>query len=207
MQHRTISEVMTHKVVTAAPATSFKAIARLFADHAVSAVPVVDEARRLLGVVSEGDLLRAASELPDLEGRWAGARRPPPDAETAAELMTSPAIVARPDWNLVEAARTMRRNSVKHLPVTDDTGRLVGIVSRSDLLRPFLRRDSVIREEIERDVLTRTLALPSDAVHVAVEDGVVPLTHSAREHADIAVIDRLCRSVDGVVALHHSTDR
>lgn len=94
MQHRTVFEVMTHDVVTAAPETPFKEIARLFADDDVSAVPVVDADRRLLGVVSEADLLRSTAELPDLEGRWAGVRllsqeRGMPDAETAAQLMTS----------------------------------------------------------------------------------------------------------------------
>ncbi|MFE5709256.1 CBS domain-containing protein [Streptomyces sp. NPDC056501] len=74
MQHHTDFEVTTHDVVIAAPETPFKEIARLFADHDVSAVPVVDADRRLLGVVSEADLLRSTAELPDLEGRWAGVR-------------------------------------------------------------------------------------------------------------------------------------
>ncbi|MFJ5708411.1 CBS domain-containing protein [Streptomyces sp. NPDC093105] len=211
MEHRAVSEVMTHNVVTAAPATPFKDIARLLAEHDVSAVPVVDKDRRLLGVVSEADLLRATAELPDLEGRWAGVRLPSqgrgvPDAETAAELMTTPAVAAHPSWNLAETARTMHRKGVKRLPVTDETGRLVGIVSRSDLLRPFLRSDTAILDEIEHDVLAGTLRLAPDTIRVAVDDGVVTLTGSVDERADIPVIVRLCRSVDGVVALHESID-
>ncbi|MET9922988.1 CBS domain-containing protein [Streptomyces sp. NPDC059605] len=211
MQHRTVFEVMTHDVVTAAPSASFKEIARLFAGNDVSAVPVVDEDRRLLGVVSEADLLRATAGLPDLEGRWAGVQllsqeHGLPDAETAAELMTSPAVTAQPGWNLVETARTMHHRGVKRLPVADETGRLVGIVSRSDLLRPFLRSDSAIRAEIEHDVLAGTLGLAPDTLHVAVADGVVTLTGRVDERADIPVIVRLCRSVDGVVALHESLD-
>ncbi|WP_418960889.1 CBS domain-containing protein [Streptomyces tritici] len=211
MQHRTVFEVMTHNVVTAAPQTPFKQIARLFAEHDVSAVPVVDPDRRLLGVVSEADLLRATAELPDLEGRSAGVRllsgeRGLPDAETAAQLMTSPAITAQPGWNLVETARTMHRKGVKRLPVVDETGRLVGIISRSDLLRPFLRSDAAIRDEIEHDVLADTLRLAPDTIRVTVDDGVVRLTGRVEERADVRVIARLCRSVDGVVALHESIE-
>ncbi|MFF5933685.1 CBS domain-containing protein [Streptomyces sp. NPDC012508] len=211
MQHRTVFEVMTHDVVTAAPGTSFKGIARLFAENDVSAVPVVDPDRRLLGVVSEADLLRTTAELPDLEGRPADVRllsqeEGLPDAETAAQLMTSPAVTAHPNWNLVETARTMDREGVKRLPVTDETGRLMGIISRSDLLRPFLRGDTAIRDEIEHDVLARTLRLAPDTIRVAVDDGVVRLTGRVDERADIPVIVRLCRSVDGVVALHETIE-
>ncbi|MGW4161027.1 CBS domain-containing protein [Streptomyces sp. NPDC004788] len=211
MQHRTVFEVMTHDVVTAAPTTPFKEIARLFADHDISAVPVVDEDRRLLGVVSEADLLRATAELPDLEGRWAGVRllsreRGIRDGETAAELMTTPAVTAHPGWNLVETARTMHRRGVKRLPVIDETGRLVGIISRSDLLRPFLRSDTAIRDEIEHDVLAGTLRFAPDTIRVSVDDGVVTLTGRVEERADVPVIVRLCRSVDGVVTVHESID-
>ncbi|MFH8727345.1 CBS domain-containing protein [Streptomyces termitum] len=209
MQHRTVFEVMTHHVITVSATTPFKEIARLLVEHDVSAVPVVDEDRRLLGVVSEADLLRDTSELPDLEGRWGGVRllsreRGLPEAETAADLMTSPAVSAQPGWNLVETARTMNRKGVKRLPVIDETGRLAGIVSRTDLLRPFLRGDTAIREEIEHDVLAGTLRLAPGTLRVAVDDGVVTLTGRVDERADIPVIVRLCRSVDGVVALHES---
>ncbi|MFK3728730.1 CBS domain-containing protein [Streptomyces sp. NPDC088090] len=211
MRHRTVFEVMTHRVVTVSPGTPFKEIVRLLVEHDISAVPVVGEDRRLLGVVSEADLLRDTSELPDLEGRWAGVRllsreRGLPEAETAADLMTSPAVSARPGWNLVETARTMDRKGAKRLPVIDETGRPVGIVSRTDLLRPFLRGDTAIREEIEHDVLGDTLCLAPDTLRVSVDDGVVTLTGRVEERADIPVIVRLCRSVDGVVALHQSID-
>lgn len=115
--------------------------------------------------------------------------------------MTTPAVMARPGWNVVETARTMYRHKVKRLPVVDETGRLVGIVSRSDLLRPFLRSDTAISDEIHQDVLRATLGLPWDAVQVDVRDGVVTLKGRVEERTLIPVIDRLCRSVDGVVAL------
>ncbi|MFI8913846.1 CBS domain-containing protein [Streptomyces sp. NPDC053513] len=120
MRHRTVFEVMTHDVVTAAPQTPFKQSARLFAGNGASAVPVVDPGRRLLGPVPEADLLRSTAELPGLEGRWAGVRllsqeRGPPDAETADQPMTSPAVTARPHWNLAGTALTMHRKKVKRL--------------------------------------------------------------------------------------------
>ena len=73
--------------------------------------------------------------------------------------MSTPPVVARPEWSVVEAARLMERRGVKRLPVVDETGRLVGLVSRADLLRLFLRRDRAIREEITGDLLVKTLGL------------------------------------------------
>ncbi|MFG3064647.1 CBS domain-containing protein [Streptomyces sp. NPDC048231] len=104
--------------------------------------------------------------------------------------MTTPAVMARPGWNVVETARTMYRHKVKRLPVVDETGRLIGIVSRSDLLRPFLRGDTAISDEIHQDVLRATLSLPSDAVEVDVRDGVVTLRRRVEERTLIPVIDR-----------------
>lgn len=209
MHHRTVSEVMTRAVVAARPDSSFKEIVRLFHDNDITAVPVVDDHGRPLGVVSEADLLRKAARLPDPEGRltrlaldpqeWARA-----EAETAQAMMTSPAVTARPGWNIVETARTMDRTTVKRLPVTDETGKLIGIVSRSDLLKPFLRRDEAIGDEIHREVLGQTLGLAPDSIQVSVREGVVTLTGTVEERADIPVIERLCRSVDGVVAVHQS---
>ncbi|MFJ2477147.1 CBS domain-containing protein [Streptomyces sp. NPDC087659] len=211
MQHRRISEVMTRRVVTVNRDSSFKEIVRLFADNDITAAPVVDDDGRPLGVVSEGDLLRKASSLPDPDGRWTRLRLLPMDearaeAETAGAMMTSPAVTARPDWNIVETARTMDRHKVKRLPVVDESGRLVGLVSRRDLLRPFLRRDEAIAEEIRTEVLDRTLGVAPDSVRVSVRQGVVTLTGRVAERADIPVVERLCRSVDGVVAVHHTME-
>ncbi|WP_406306811.1 CBS domain-containing protein [Streptomyces sp. NBC_00885] len=209
MQHRTVSEIMTPSVITARPSSSFKEIAQLFNDNDITAVPVVDDEGHPLGVVSEADLLRRAAGLPYPEGRRARLRLMPLDqaqaeAETAQAMMTSPAVTARPAWSIVETARTMDRNNVKRLPVIDEAGKLVGIVSRCDLLRPFLRRDDAISDEIHRDVLDKTLGLSPGTVHTRVRDGVVTLTGRVTERADIPVIERLCRSVDGVVAVHQT---
>ncbi|MCX4744773.1 CBS domain-containing protein [Kitasatospora sp. NBC_01287] len=209
MQHRTVHDVMTQGVVTARPDTPFKEVAGLFHRNDITAVPVVDDRDRPLGMVSEADLLRNEAVQPDPAGHSGAARLSPherarAEAETAGALMTSPAITARPDWSIVEAARVMDREKVKRLPVVDEAGRLVGIVSRSDLLQIFLRHDAAIREEITHDVLGETLWLAPTAVEVTVHDGVVSLTGRVEQKSLIPIVERLCRSVDGVVAVHNA---
>lgn len=91
---------------------------------------------------------------------------------TVRELMTSPAVCARLEWTVAEAVRVMQEHRVKRLPVVSEAERLVGIVSRSDLLRVFLRRDHAIRAEIVKDVVAKTLGESPSVVGVSVE-GVV----------------------------------
>lgn len=215
MKHRTVSDLMTHSVVRVRAQTPFKEVVKTLADHDITAVPVVDGDDRPLGVVSEADLLRKESAQPDPAGLLAVLDAPgdapvQPAATTAEGLMTSPAVVAHPEWTVVQAARVMDGGHVKRLPVVDDTGRLVGIVSRADLLRVFLRRDHAIREEISGDILDRTLGVGPDEVVVAVTDGRVSLRGTVERRDLIPVVLRLCEQVDGVVEvtaqLDHRTD-
>ncbi|WP_354638293.1 CBS domain-containing protein [Kitasatospora camelliae] len=211
MQHRTVHDVMTQEVVTAHPDTPFKEIAALFHRNDITALPVVDDQRRPVGMVSEADLIRKEAVLPDPEGRspgrWLDARdRARAEAETAGGLMTTPVVTARAGWSVPEAARQMDRHNVKRLPVVDEVGRLVGIVSRRDLLQVFLRHDAAIREEILHDVLGQTLWLAPGDVRVTVDDGVVTLAGRLPRRSLIPVAERLCRAVDGVVAVHQTLD-
>ncbi|WP_406115833.1 CBS domain-containing protein [Kitasatospora purpeofusca] len=211
MPHRTVGDVMTREVVTAGPDTPFKEVAALFHRNDITAIPVVDDQRRPIGVVSEADLLRKEAVLPDPEGRYRtrsmdAADRARAEAETAGGLMTSPVVTARAGWTVPEAAREMDRRRVKRLAVVDEIGRLVGIVSRRDLLQVFLRHDTAVREEIAHDVLGRTLGLAPEAVRVTVHDGVVTLVGRLPRRSLIPVTERLCRAVDGVVAVHHTLD-
>lgn len=204
MLHRMVGDLMTNAVVSVRRDTGFKDIAEHLAEHDVTAVPVVDDQGRPVGVVSEADLLRKQESQADPGGHLAAAHLLPAErvkahALTAEELMTSPAVTARPQWSVVEAARAMARHHVKRLPVVDDVGRLVGIVSRSDLLRVFLRRDFTIGEEITTDVLTRTLGLAPGAVTVQVTDGRVTLSGTVPQESLIPIAVRLAESVDGVV--------
>jgi CBS-domain-containing membrane protein len=201
--HRTVSDQMTHTVVRVRTDTPFKEIVRLLADNDVTALPVVDDQNRPLGVVSEADLLRREADHPEPAG-LPGLLDVPPRAAahagtTAADLMSAPAVVAQPGWSVVQAARAMDQAGVKRLPVVDGTGRLVGIVSRGDLLRVFLRRDRLIREEISGDILDRTLGISPDEVGVEVVDGRVALHGTVDRPSVVPVVTRLCEGVDGVV--------
>ncbi|THA81568.1 CBS domain-containing protein [Streptomyces sp. A0592] len=184
MRHRSVADLMTPTAVTVRRTTAFREIARLLKEFDITAMPVIDETGHPVGVVSEADLLR---------------RRPAGGAATAEELMTSPAVTARPEWSVVRAARVMQRHRVKRLPVVDEEGRVVGVLSRSDLIQLFLRRDHAIQEEILEDVLTRTLHLAPSAITVEVDDGLVTLSGTMPRPGLLPVVVRLCQSVDGVV--------
>ncbi|WP_328924017.1 CBS domain-containing protein [Streptomyces sp. NBC_00190] len=185
MKHRTVAELMTPNAVGIRRETTFKEIARLLKEFDITAVPVVDEAGRPVGVVSEADLLHR-------HGSGTG-------ATTAAALMTSPAITAEPGWSAVRAGRAMRKHGVKRLPVIDAEGRLIGILSRSDLLQVFLRRDHAIQEEILEDVVTQTLGIRPSTLTVDVTEGVVTLSGAVGRRSLIPVLVQLCQSVEGVV--------
>ncbi|MEW1908136.1 CBS domain-containing protein [Kitasatospora sp. NPDC085895] len=207
MRHRLVGELMTSAVVHVRPDTAFKEIVRLLAEHDITAVPVLDDEDRPLGLVSEADLLlnEAAREDPAgllLTPQLAAAERARSRATTAEGLMTAPAVCARPEWTVVEAARLMQGKGLKRLAVVDEAGRLVGVVSRSDLLRVFLRHDRAIREEIRHDVLRRTLDIDPDTLDVRVRDGLVTLTGTVDHRGQVPVVERLCRSVDGVVGVN-----
>lgn len=204
MLHRRVADLMTTAVVRVRPDTSFKDIAVRLAEHEITAVPVVDDQDHPIGIVSEADLLRTQQSQSDPSGHLPDEQLPPAESAKAhalmAEgLMTSPVITARPQWSVVEAARTMARHHVKRLPVVDDADRMVGIISRSDLVQVFLRRDATIYEEITTEVLTRTLGLDPASVTVQVADGRVTLTGAVQRSSLIPVAVRLCESVDGVI--------
>ncbi|NLU76042.1 CBS domain-containing protein [Streptomyces sp. HNM0575] len=213
MQHRTVHDLMTRAVVRVHRDTGFKKIAELLADHDITALPVVDDEEHPVGVVSEADLLGKQAGQPDPSGLMPSREprpgsRPPGEAAGADELMTSPPVVARPEWNVVEAARVMADKQVKRLPVVNDADRLVGIVSRADLVGVFLRRDEAIYEEITQDVLERILGLAARELTVEVRDGCVTLRGAVEPVHLIPVIERLCQSVDGVVKVRsHLTAR
>ncbi|MFF7647575.1 CBS domain-containing protein [Streptomyces canus] len=215
MWHRTVSELMTASVVKVHRDTGFKEIAKLLAEHDITAVPVVDDEEHAVGVVSEADLLRKEAAQLDPAGllpvlRPGATDRAKAEATTAEGLMNSPAVTARPQWTAVEAAQVMERHHIKRLPVVDEADRLIGLVSRADLLRIFLRGDSAIREEISGEVLLRTLGIAPGAVTVRVVDGRVSLKGTVERKSLVPVVIRLCQGVDGVVdvsaELRHRVD-
>jgi CBS-domain-containing membrane protein len=196
---------MTCDVVTVDEDTPFKEITQLLADCRISAVPVLDSDGRVVGVVSEADLLRK-EEYPEgppggwrFEGRRRRATRAKATGDTAVELMTAPAITVAPDASLAEAARLLHRHQIKRLPVLDPAGPLVGIVSRADLLKVFLRSDDQIAREVRQDVLRRALWVDPDTIDVEVGDGVVTLTGQLERRSLIPITVSLVHGLAGVV--------
>ncbi|MFB6813481.1 CBS domain-containing protein [Streptomyces sp. NPDC056347] len=182
MRRMKVGRLMTDDVVSALPETSFREVAKLLAEHDVTGLPVVDEDDHVVGVVSESDLL---------------ARR----ALTTRELMSTPAVTVHAEEAVPDAARLMVRCGVERLPVVDEEERLVGIVTRRDLLSVFLRPDAEIRDRIRDEVIDDVPDLPDDAVDVRVLDGVVTLVGHVRRPGQAEMIVRLAERVEGVVAV------
>ncbi|MFJ3235263.1 CBS domain-containing protein [Streptomyces sp. NPDC086787] len=198
-----VSDVMTRRVVALRTGAAFKDIVRTMQEWRVSALPVLDGAGRVLGVVSEADLLPKEEYSERDVGRYgqvrhfAEARKA--DGVTAGELMTAPAVTVPPDATIVRAARVMARSGVKRLPVVGSDGTLQGIVSRPDLLKVFLRDDSEIAEDVRCEVVARLFGSQAEEIRIEVRDGVVTLTGRVRETALIPIAARLARAVAGVV--------
>lgn len=209
MREPDVASLMTREVVKVDVGTPFKEVVAILADGAFSAVPVVDADGRPVGVVSEADLLpkeeyRGGTEpgpsvlaRRDTRQRWRQAH-----GTTAADVMTAPVITIGPDEPASAAARELAVEGVRRLFVVDTDGRLLGVLSRRDLLKVFLRGDEELRRTIVRDVLQRTLWVKPTAVEVEVVDGVVTLrgTIDRRSEADIA--RRLTQAMPGVVDVH-----
>jgi CBS-domain-containing membrane protein len=196
---------MTTEVVTVDERASFKDVATLIARHRVSALPVLDGDGRVVGIVSEADLL-LKEEFPEgtaggrlFQSRRRREARAKAAGDTAAEVMTSPAVTVGPDVSIAEAARLLHRHGVKRLPVVDPAGPLLGIVSRADLLKVFLRSDTEIADEVRQQVLVRGMWIDPDTVVVEVRDGVVTLSGQLERSSLIPIVASLTRSLDGVV--------
>ena len=205
MRRVLVRDVMTAPVVTVRDNTSFKEIVRTLAEHQISAVPVLDAADHLVGIVSEADLLPkqeyqdepAAFSL--LMSRAEQVSRLKAVADTAGQLMTAPVVTVRADQTVVDAARLMDRKQLKRLPVLDAHGEPAGMVSRVDLLTVFLRADTEIEAEIATDVFERMLGLAADLVIIDVRDGVVSLAGTLDDKGQVRMALQLTKRVDGVV--------
>lgn len=202
MKARTVAEVMTREVSVARPSWTFKTAARHLRASAVSALPVVDEAGVVVGVVSEADLLLKGAPSKGLgllgRARRASERRKA-QARTVRDLMTSPAITIGPDVALSAAARLMHDRHVKRLPVVDADRTLVGIVSREDLISIFLRPDERIRQDIVDQVIVKGMWLDPREVRVTVADGVVTLEGRLETKSMVRILVGMVAGVDGVV--------
>ncbi|WP_328764528.1 MULTISPECIES: CBS domain-containing protein [unclassified Streptomyces] len=200
----TVSDVMTHTAIAIGREASYKEIVELMHEWKVSALPVLEGEGRVVGVVSEADLLPKEEfrrEEPVLPDQLEAASKA--DGVLAEELMTSPAVTVHPDATTAEAARIMARKGVKRLPVVNDVGMLEGVVSRSDLLKVFLRPDEELEEEV-RAVLAELT--PAMTLGFSVQDGVVALRGPLHDRALVPLLARAIRAVEGVVDVRMELD-
>jgi CBS domain-containing protein len=203
-----VRDVMTRTVVAVPPSLPLKEVARLLVEHRISGVPVIDDHGAVLGVVSEADLLLKeqgpdavrhrrfawllgeSSEMRTLAKKLAAA--------TAEEAMTTPAATIEAGRSTTAAAELMVERGVNRLPVVED-GRLVGLVSRADLVRAFVRSDTQLADVIREEVLKRILWLDPTHYRVGVTDGVARISGRAGRRSTAEMIERAIEAVPGIV--------
>lgn len=195
-----VADVMNRDVVTVAPGTLLKDVARTLVERRISGVPVVDDDGTVLGVVSEADILIKEQGRGGRSSLFERVLDVDTDSEKysardAADAMTTPALTIRPTRAASEAASLMLDRGVNRLPVVDPRGRLVGIVTRADLVRAFVRDDAEIEREIRDDVVLKTCWQSPDRFHLEVRNGEVTLDGRV---ADADAADMLLRFVERV---------
>ena len=208
-----IADVMTRSVVSVQRSTPLRDVAQTLIDHRVSGVPVVDPDGSLVGVVTEADLL-IKEQGPDAIQHRRFARFLGESAETrgqitkqaavtAADAMTAPAFTIGPNRPIHEAAAMMTRLGVNRLPVVD-AGRVVGIVSRADLVRAYVRSDAELTETIKNDVILRILGLDPAQFTVVVDGGIATVEGHVERRSMAEMIERTVSMVPGIVGVRVS---
>ncbi len=205
----TVQEIMTTRVIWVKKDATFREMAVALGEHRVSAFPVVDDDHKVIGIVSEADMLTKEA-LDDEPGVLAGILHRKDQAKargvTAGDLMTATVVAVRPEDTVEHAARLMYDRRVKRLPVTDADGHLVGIISRADVLSVFDRTDEAIRKEITEGVLLGEFLTDPLIFSVTVKDGVVTLSGRPETSETGHEIVRRVRHLQGVVAVRDRLD-
>jgi len=201
----TVKDVMSTHVMAVRERASYKEIAAMLHEQRVSAFPVIDKDNKVIGVVSEADLLikeALKGSLPKVVGSIVTEReRSRVMAVTAADLMTKPPVTIGPDESVTHAARLMYSRHVKRLPVTNDDGTLIGIVTRGDVLSVYSRPDAEIQREIAQDLIQGTFRCDPASFTVTVKDGVATIVGTPETTAVGYDIIDAARHVEGVVAV------
>ncbi len=201
-----VRDVMTSEVLSVPPGTRLKDLARLFSERRISGAPVVDEDGEVVGVVSEADLVakqvgRPLSRRTPLD--WILGERPSPweqrtrAATTVGEAMSAPVITIDADRPLREAAALMTDRGINRLPVME-AGRLVGIVTRADLVQAYLRRDEEILRLVREDVIRHTMWLDPDELRVEVREGMVRVAGTVDRRSTATILEKIIHLVEGV---------
>lgn len=200
---RKVRDVMTSDVISVHLPTAFKDVAELLSSRRISAVPVLDDHGLIVGIVSQGDLLpkeayrdrvptRREVLLHLEEVEKAG-------GTTAGDVMTVPVAVIGPHATLSEAARLMARRHVRRLPVVDGREQVVGILSRSDLLKVFLVTDEQLTGAVLAELAQALPGADTSRLTVDVEDGKVTIGGALDDTSTVPALARVARSVEGVV--------
>lgn len=202
-----VKDVMTPHVYRVQPSTGFRSIARIMRANRIGAVPVVDVSGGVVGIVSETDLL--PKEEPQnalshhfLESKDRRELRRKANGLVADDLMTTPAITVTPQTSIRDAVRILVEDSISHLPVVDADGKLVGILSRSDVLRVFGRADSSIEKEVSARVDEMTRLLDATRVEFHVSEGVVTLSGEIDRKSDADRLVAAVREIAGVIGVN-----
>ena len=186
-----VLDLMTTEVFKVSPETPIKEAAQLMFRHRVSGLPVVDDSGKLAGIITEADFLR-------LEVARGEAEDPRP-IEIVGEVMSSGVVTVGPEEGIAEAAKIMVVQDVKRLPVVDDEERLLGIISRLDIVAVFTRPDEIIEDEIREDLVRRVLFVDPDAIEVSVKSGVVTVRGEIGTRNESRLLEELARRLDGVM--------
>jgi CBS-domain-containing membrane protein len=214
MSRWNVADVMTVGAISVQEDTPFKEIVDLLEAHEINAVPVVDNFDRVVGVVSSADLVPKIEFAGDdehlrlFENRHTRQARGKAHATAAGELMNAPAVTVMSTTSLVAAARVMESGELKRLPVVDDLGRLVGMVTRRDLLKVFLRSDAEIRDEVVSVADDGLVGAEAAQLRIEVDDGVVTLLGEVERRSLVPALVRQIERIDGVVDVvsHLSVD-
>jgi CBS domain-containing protein len=205
MKGTRVKDVMTTSVVAVREDAGFKDMVTVMRSRRISAFPVIDSDDRVIGVVSEADLLlkEATPALPQGLTRlaWRLRQRSKADGVTAREVMSRPAVTVSQDASVTEAARLMQSRLVKRLPVVDSNGLLRGIVSRADLLSVYERPDTEIHDEVVKGVLVGQFGLDELMFVVTVKSGVVTITGPVNKRAVALSLLATIKYVEGVVGV------
>jgi CBS domain-containing protein len=205
-----VRDLMTPEVVTVHPTTPIKDVAKSLVEHRISGMPVVDDGGRVVGVVSEGDLLFKEQAPDSVERRpltrifgdspESRAQLNKVLASTAGDAMTTPAITVTADSLVADAAATMIRGRVNRLPVVEGDV-LVGVVSRADIVRAFVRSDEQLADAIREDVLYGALWLDPRSLDVVVSDGKARIRGEVERRSEAGMIERITAMVPGVTGV------
>ena len=206
MEHR-IESVMTTEVVTARPSTPFRELVDLLQRKRISALPVVDQDDRLVGIVSEADLLvkqgypHGGDDVGLVHALRHRQRLGKAAGICALDVMTRQVVSVPVGTEVAAAARLMIRLGIKRLPVVDGQGRLAGIVTRGDLLKVFLRPDQAISWEVAHEIVQGRIGIPRGAVAVQTRNGMVSLTGQVERRSQVTELVRQVQAVHGVVSV------